>query len=88
MGAASYEIFKILVREHKSGDLSYLRFCEVIDEFAVEEWEQQNLVEGIAKYTESLPSNNNSYVRSLDFDEKSELAEQIADFIDRFHPQD
>jgi hypothetical protein len=39
-------------------------------------------------YLEGLPSNNNSDVKSLDFDEKSELAEQIAMYINEFSPED
>jgi len=45
-------------------------------------------VRGISKYLEGLPSNNNSDVKSLDFDEKSEMAEQIAMYIEEFLPAD
>lgn len=88
MSAESYAMFRILIKDFKDGDLSYDRFCEIADEMAADEWEQASIVKGIYKYLEALPSNNNADVKNLDFDEKSELAEVIAEYVERFLPVD
>ncbi|CAN2187569.1 hypothetical protein MCEMRE196_00479 [Candidatus Nanopelagicaceae bacterium] len=84
MGADSYEVFRMLIRDYKNDELSYDKFCEIIDEFAVLSFDQERIVAGITKYIEALPSNNNSDVRILDFDEKSELSETIAKYVEDF----
>jgi hypothetical protein len=88
MSAESYEIFRMLIKDYKNEELSYERFCEIVEEFAAESSDQERIVEGISKYIDTLPSNNNSDVRSLDFDEKSELAEVIAEYVRDFLPAD
>lgn len=88
MSAESYEMFRMLIKEYKNSDLTFARFCEIAEEFGVEYSYQAYVVNGISMYLEGLPSNNNSDVKSLDFDEKSELAEQIAMYINEFSPED
>ena len=88
MSAESYEMFRMLIKEYKNSDLTFARFCEIAEEFGVEYSYQVYVVNGISKYLEGLPSNNNNDVKSLDFDEKSELAEQIAMYVNEFLPAD
>jgi hypothetical protein len=88
MSAESYEMFRMLIKEYKNSELTFARFCEIAEEFGVESSYQVHVVNGISMYLEGLPSNNNSDVKSLDFDEKSELAEQIAMYINEFSPED
>lgn len=88
MSAESYEMFRMLIKEYKNSELTFARFCEIAEEFGVDSSYQEFVVRGISKYLEGLPSNNNSDVKSLDFDEKSEMAEQIAMYIEEFLPAD
>ena len=50
MGADSYEVFRMLIKDYKNNELSYEKFCEIIDEFAVVKEDQERLVGGISKY--------------------------------------
>lgn len=88
MSAESYEMFRMLIKEYKNSELTFARFCAIAEELGVESSYQEFVVRGISKYLEGLPSNNNSDVKSLDFDEKSEMAEQIAMYIEEFLPAD
>lgn len=87
---ASFDIFRILIKLHKEDELSYETFCDAIDEFSSDRFEQRKLASGLRRFIDGIEFYNFSDVKKLTSSERDLLSSSIADYLDEYladHPE-
>ena len=87
---ASYDIFRNLIKLHKQDELDYETFCDAVDDFSSDRFEQRKLTLGLRKFIEGLEFYNFADVKKLTSVEREKLAGSIANYVDEYladHPE-
>jgi hypothetical protein len=86
---SSFDILRILIKQYKQDDFDYETFCDAVDEFSSDRYEQRKLALGLGQYVESIEYYNFSDVKKLSINDRDRLARAIIHYLSDYlddHP--
>jgi len=86
---SSFDILRILIKHYKQEDLDYEKFCDAVDEFSSDRYEQRKIALGLSQYVESLEYYNFSDMKKLSTNDRERLARSIIYYLNDYladHP--
>ena len=78
---ASFDILRILIKHEKQNELNYETFCDAIDEFSSDRYEQRKLALGLRQYVESIEYYNFSDVKKMSANDRERFARAINRYL-------